>query len=418
METFVDRQPRRGFVPRLAAATMAALSLAGLMAWVGSPWLHARVFSPLGASHGTEIAVLSLFSMLAFASILLLVAWSVVRQESKRLRTAIEEGIRLKDCFARHASEQTSQLIAHQLRLDGAITEQLQVVIDDTESSAMSLIQQVRKLNDTAATLLGYLGHSGHSARNLEQEIEGSVASIVKINAFVHGLPDMIRHDMEIIQGAAIKEIDGLGGFIQIIKEISKQTNLLALNASIEAARAGDAGRGFSVVADEVRKLSVRSAEAATLIESGLKGAQQTMFNGLRLSPIEAQVSEAGAIVDSIQRLQENYDDIRQYYRTLFSVVTEHNTNLAVEITEVLGQIQSQDVIRQRIERAATASALRNDVFGRLPQRLGEAGADLAELPVQMLAVLDEYLANEERHAPSPAGAAGQTDGLPKFELF
>lgn len=135
METFIDRQPRRGFVPRLAAATMAALSLAGLMAWVGSPWLHARVFSPLGASHGTEIAVLSLFSMLAFASILLLVAWSVVRQESKRLRRT--EGIRLKDCFARHASEQTSQLIAHQLRLDGAITEQLQVVIDDTESSAI-----------------------------------------------------------------------------------------------------------------------------------------------------------------------------------------------------------------------------------------------------------------------------------------
>jgi methyl-accepting chemotaxis protein len=416
--TLFDRLSGQGVMPCLAAATLAALALAGLMVWVGSPWLHARVFSPLGVNQTTEIAVVSLFSMLAFASLLLLVAGFVVRQEAARSRTAIAEGIGVKDSFALHASQQTSQLITHHLRLDGAITEQLQVVIDDTESSAMTLIEQVRKLNDAAATLLDYLGHSGDSARNLEQEIEGSVASIIKINAFVHSLPDMIRRDMEIIQSAAIKEIDGLGGFIKVIKEISKQTNLLALNASIEAARAGDAGRGFAVVADEVRKLSLRSAEAATLIESGLRDAQQTMFNGLRLSPIEAQVSEAGAIVESIRRLQENYDDIRQYYRTLFSVVTKHNTNLALEITEVLGQIQSQDVVRQRIERAVTAVVLRNEVFGQLPQRLGEAGAALAELPLQMRAVLDEYIANEERHAPSPAGAAGGAEELPKFELF
>lgn len=208
--TLFDRLPGQGVVPRLAAATLAALALAGLI-WVGSPWLHARVFSPLGVNQTTEIAVVSLFSMLAFASLLLLVAGFVVRQEAARSRTAIAEGIRVKDCFALHASQQTSQLITHHLRLDGAITEQLQVVIDDTESSAMTLIEQVRKLNDAAATLLDYLGHSGDSARNLEQEIEGSVASIIKINAFVHSLPDMIRRDMEIIQSAAIKEIDGLG---------------------------------------------------------------------------------------------------------------------------------------------------------------------------------------------------------------
>ena len=62
--------------------------------------------------------------------------------------------------------------------------------------------------------------------------------------------------------------------------------------------------------------------------------------------------------------------------------------------------------------------AQRNDVLRELPRRLGEPKADLTELPVQMLGVLDEYLANEERHAPAATEAAEQEAGLPKFELF
>jgi methyl-accepting chemotaxis protein len=167
-----------------------------------------------------------------------------------------------------------------------------------------------------------------------------------------------------------------------------------------------------------VRSLSERSAKAATLIENGLEDAQRTMRDGQKLSPMKAQIAEAEEIVVSVRKVQENYDDIRQYYKTLVAVVTEHNTKLATEIAEMLGHIQYQDVVRQRIERVSSAVARRNDVFSDLPRRLGEAKADLTELPEQMLGVLDEYLEIEARHAPADGDKAVQDDALPKIELF
>jgi methyl-accepting chemotaxis protein len=285
----------------------------------------------------------------------------------------------------------------------------------------MELILQSRKLNDAATALLDYLNHSNLSAHGMEQEVDASVASILKISTFVQQLPDMIRKDMEGIQSAAIQEIDGLSSFIHVIKAISKQTNLLALNAAIEAARAGEAGRGFMVVADEVRKLSVSSTEAAAMIEKGLISAKQTMRGGLQLSPMDMQISEASAIVGSIRKLQESYEDIQQFYKTLFIVVTEHNTNLASGIGEMLGNIQYQDVVRQRIERALQAIAERNKVLSELPSSLGkltaDSASDLSQLTEKMLVVLEDYLADEQRHAPANT-AGGQANGLPKLELF
>lgn len=418
MEDLDHRFPRPGLIRRLLGAALAAIFSTSLMGWFCSSWLHENVLEPAGVSDAGDFAITSALSMLTLIPLTLLMAWPFMREELTWLKTICKEGGKRKDDNALQAAEQAGMLVEHHLRLDEAIAGQLKAVISDTESSAMSLILQVRKLNDAAAALLGYLGTSDLSANDMEKEIEGSVASIVQISNFVRELPDMIRKDMEVIQAAAIKEIDGLSAFIAVIKEISKQTDLLALNAAIEAARAGEAGRGFAVVANEVRKLSERSANAAAMIEKGLVDAQRTMREGSKLNPMDTQIAEAGAVVGSIRKLQENYDAIRQYYKTLFAVVTEHNTNLAAEIAEMLGQIQYQDVVRQRIERVASAVALRNDVLRELPLKLGEPNADLTELPAQMLGVLDEYLANEERHAPAAAETAGQADGLPKFQLF
>ncbi len=95
-----------------------------------------------------------------------------------------------------------------------------------------------------------------------------------------------------------------------------------------------------------------------------------------------------------------------------------HNTSVTADIGEILGHIQFQDVVRQRIERMEDAVAKRNMIFQAFARGLDTPDTDLLELPVQMRGVLDEYLSTESRHAPAANNASGQNESLSKFELF
>ncbi len=85
-----------------------------------------------------------------------------------------------------------------------------------------------------------------------------SRSSINTIASSLHKISADTKENSEAVDGLTL-HADNIGGFVDVIKDISEQTNLLALNAAIEAARAGDLGRGFAVVADEVRTLAERA---------------------------------------------------------------------------------------------------------------------------------------------------------------
>jgi methyl-accepting chemotaxis protein len=226
----------------------------------------------------------------------------------------------------------------------------------------------------------------------------------------------LITNNLYVMRRASRRE--NLSGQIVLIVE-----NHLSLDEAICSQLKkviSDTEHAAMMLIREVHKLSEYSAKADIMSEKGFIEAQHTLQNELNFNFLNGsalKMSDMSNVVNSISSLQESHEDMRKYCKTLGSMVTEHNTYMAAGLGEILGHLQFQDGVRQRIERMEDAMVKRNELFKVLARGVDTPDADLLELPVQMRGVLDEYLSIECRHAPSSNNAAGQ-ESLPKFELF
>ncbi|AFL72399.1 methyl-accepting chemotaxis protein [Thiocystis violascens] len=404
---------------RALRRTIASLTLVGtlvlsLLVYQTHDWL-ASASVQMGIDVGLLEALLVGISLLATNFLSGLVIFRLNFRATGTISQALDSfdvALRSAEAMSQSGASALLQTAAQ----DHAFNEQISAVVQDSETSALDIIQRVTLLNEAASTLLNYLGHSNLNANAMEADMTHGVDDITEIARFIQDLPVKIRHDMLSIQ-SLVADIGQLEGLALSIKDISKQTNLLALNAAIEAARAGEAGRGFAVVATEVRALATRATAAADTIEAGLNRALNAVKRSLQLNFLndsDRQLEQATHVVDAVHHLKDNYEDMRQFYKTLFSVVTQHNASLAGQIAEMLGTLQYQDVVGQRLNRLQAVLRQRADLL----VAAGAPSDTLLDLPDVLNQLHVNYLETESQHVRPTAGVGAKSDIGPSIELF
>jgi methyl-accepting chemotaxis protein len=174
----------------------------------------------------------------------------------------------------------------------------------------------MKKMIDTVTDVAFNADEANNAAKEANSQASQGNSVVLAATQSIGALASDVLRASDVITNLA-NEADNIGGVLDVIRGIAEQTNLLALNAAIEAARAGEQGRGFAVVADEVRSLASRTqdstAEIQLMIESlqtGTQNAVSVMEQGQKQA--EVSVNQANEASVALQKITDTIDSITQ----------------------------------------------------------------------------------------------------------
>ena len=204
---------------------------------------------------------------------------------------------------------------------------------------------------------------SAEAARETDQQGVAAKQVVDQSIRQIHELVGELRGSGESLDGLQ-QDVKGIVGVLDVIRAIAEQTNLLALNAAIEAARAGEQGRGFAVVADEVRNLAKRvqdSTDEITQMITGLQSMTRDAVEFMQESSLKADdcVREAHEAAQALEAIAEAVAQMRES-NTQIAVAAEQQSQVAEELNRSVTGIRdvTERTVEQTVSSASTSAEL------------------------------------------------------------
>jgi len=301
-------------------------------------------------------------------------------QKEKEALAAMQEAEAAK---AQAETAKRDGMLQAAARLEGVVatvssaSEELSAQIEQSSRGSENQAQRVGEtataMEEMNATVLevaknaSQAAETSDAAKRKAQEGSGVVEQVIREIANVREQAQTLKSDMDTLG----KQAEGIGQIMNVISDIADQTNLLALNAAIEAARAGEAGRGFAVVADEVRKLAEKTMTATKEVGEAISGIQQgTKRNIENVERSAHSVEEATSLA---KRSGESLTEIVG----LVDAATDQVRSIATASEQ---QSSASGEINRSIEEINTISSETSQAMGQAAQAVSELARQSQEL--------------------------------------
>lgn len=268
---------------------------------------------------------------------------------------------------ATRVAQTTSAVESTSTELLAASNEQLREI----RETGQSVVDMAKRIN----VVSGQAQESAEVARVSLQAAESGLQAVQNAIGGMNAIRDQIQETSKRIKrlGESSQEI---GEITELISDITEQTNVLALNAAIQAASAGDAGRGFSVVAEEVQRLAERSADATRQIAALVKAIQTDTQDAVGAMERSTQgVVEGAKLSDNAGGALTEIDRVSRRLAELIEQISSATSREAVQANEVAGNIQHIFAVTEQTGEGTRSTALQVRELSAMAEELRQSVA-------------------------------------------